>query len=60
MVASVLDVESDRTAAMRQAAPGGHGVRLRCRHQASSARKSGSSSEILLRAEVRSFIWDIA
>jgi hypothetical protein len=59
MVASVLDVESDRTAAMRQAAPGGHGVRLRCWHQANSAGKTSSSSEILLRAELRSFIHDI-
>jgi len=59
-VTGVLDVERDRTAAMWQAAPGGHGVRLRCWHQASLARKTSSSSEILLRAEVRSYIRDIA
>jgi hypothetical protein len=59
-VAGVLDVERDRTAAMWQASPGSHGVRLRCWHQASSARTTRSSSEILLRAEVRSRMNDIA
>jgi hypothetical protein len=59
-MAGVLDVERDRTAAMWQASPGGHGVRLQCCHQASSARNTRSSSEILLRAEVRSFINDMA
>ena len=49
-----VDVESDRTAAMRQAAPGGRGARLRCWHQANSAGKTSSSWEILLRAELRS------
>jgi hypothetical protein len=58
-VAGVLDVKRDRTAAMWQAAPGGHGARLRCWHQASSARNTRSSWEILLRAEVRSCIRDI-
>src|SRR5262245_36972878 len=52
-VTGVLDVERDRTAAMWQAPPGGHGVRLRCCQQASSARNT-RSSEILLRAEVPS------
>jgi hypothetical protein len=56
-VTGVLDVESDRTAAMWQAPPGGHGVRLRCCQQASLG---AESSEILLRAEVRSFINDMA
>jgi hypothetical protein len=58
-MAGVLDLESDRTAAMWQAPPGGHGIRLRCWHQARSARKTSSSSEILLRAEARSYIRDI-
>jgi hypothetical protein len=56
-VTGVLDVERDRTAAMWQAAPGGHGVRLRCCQQASLG---AESSEILLCAEVRSFINDMA
>jgi hypothetical protein len=55
----MLDVERDRTAAMWQASPGGHGVRLRCCQQASSARSTRSSSEILLRAKVRSYISNI-
>jgi hypothetical protein len=59
-VTGVLDVERDRTAAMWQAPSGGHGIRLRRWHQESSARKTSSSSEILLRAEVRSFINDMA
>jgi len=37
-----------------------HGVRLRCCEEASSVRNTRSSSEILLRAEVRSFINDMA
>jgi hypothetical protein len=57
-VAGVLDIERDRTAAMWQTSPGSHGVRLRCWHQASSARTTRSSSEILLRVEVRSYIRD--
>jgi hypothetical protein len=57
-VTGVLDIERDRAAAMWQA-PGGHDVRLRCWHQASSARRTRSSWEILLRAEVRSCIRDI-
>jgi hypothetical protein len=56
-VTGVLNVERDRTAAMWQAPPGGHGVRLRCCQQASLG---AESSEILLRAEVRSFINDMA
>jgi hypothetical protein len=36
-----------------------HRGRLRCWHQANSARKISSSSEILLRAEVRSYIRDM-
>jgi hypothetical protein len=56
-VTGVLDVERDRTAAMWQAPPGGHGVRLRCCQQASLG---AESSEILLCAEVRSFINDMA
>ena len=56
-VAGVLDVERDRTVPMWQAAPGGHGVRLRCCQQASLGAKL---SEVLLRAEVRSFINDMA
>ena len=36
-----------------------HGVRRRCSHQASSVRNIRSSWEILLRAEVRSFINDM-
>jgi hypothetical protein len=56
-VTGVLDVERDRTAAMWQAPPGGHGVRLRCCQQASLG---AESSEVLLRAEVRSFINDMA
>jgi hypothetical protein len=57
-VTGVLDVERDRTAAMWQAPPpGGHGVRLRCCRQASLG---AESLEILLRAEVRSFINDMA
>jgi hypothetical protein len=59
-VTGVLDVERDRAAAMWQASPDGHGVRLQRCHQASSARDTRSSSEILLRAEVRSFINDMA
>src|SRR5262249_61681434 len=59
-VTGVLDVERDRTAPMWQTSPGGHGVRLQRCHQASSARDTRSSSEILLRAEVRSFINDMA
>jgi hypothetical protein len=59
-VTGVLDVERDRTAPMWQASPGGHGVRLRRWHQASLARKTSSCSEILLRAEMRSFINDMA
>jgi hypothetical protein len=58
-VTGVLDVDRDRTAAMWQAPPGGHGIRLRCWHQASSARKTSSSSEILLRAEAHSYIRDM-
>jgi hypothetical protein len=56
-VTGVLDVERDRTAAMWQVPPGGHGVRLRCCQQASLG---AESSEILLRAEVRSVINDMA
>jgi hypothetical protein len=56
-MAGVLDVERDRTAAMWQVPPGGHGVRLRCCQQSSLG---AESSEILLCAEVRSFINDIA
>jgi hypothetical protein len=52
-MAGVLDVERDRNAAMWQASPGGHGVRLRCCQQASLG---AEPSEILLCAEVRSFI----
>jgi hypothetical protein len=59
-MAGVLELDGDRTAPMWQASPGGHGVRLQCCHQASSARNTRSSSEILLRAEVRSFINDMA
>jgi hypothetical protein len=59
-VAGVLDIERDRTAAMWQASPACHGVRLRCWHQASSARNTCSSPEILLRAEMRSVISDMA
>src|SRR5262245_33300621 len=59
-MAGVLDVESDRTAAVWQAPPDGHGVPLRCWHQASSARTTRSSSEILLRAEWSSYISDMA
>ena len=59
-VTVVLNVERDRTAAMWQAPPGGHGVHLRCCQQASSSRNTRSPSEILLRAEVRSFINDMA
>jgi hypothetical protein len=59
-VTGVLDVERDRTAPMWQASPGVHRVRLRCWHQASPARRTRSSSEILLRAQVRSRINDIA
>jgi hypothetical protein len=55
----VLDVKRDRTAPMWRASPGVHGVRLRCWHQASPARRTRSWSEILLRA-VRSRINDIA
>jgi hypothetical protein len=54
-MAGVLDAESERTAAMWQAAPGGHGVRLRCCQQASL----GAESEILLRAEMHSYIRNI-
>jgi hypothetical protein len=53
----VFDVERDRTAAMWQAPSDGHGVRLRCCLQASL---SVESSQILLCAEVRSFINDMA
>jgi hypothetical protein len=53
----MLDVERDRTAAMWQASPGGHGVRLRCCQQTSLG---AEPSEILLCAEVRSFINDMA
>jgi hypothetical protein len=56
-VTGVLDIERDRTAAMWQAPPGGHGVRLRLCQQTSLG---AESSEILLRAEVRSYIRDIA
>jgi hypothetical protein len=56
-VTGVLDVERDRTAPMWQAPPGGHGVRLRCCLQASL---SAESSQILLCAEVPSFINDMA
>jgi hypothetical protein len=59
-VTGVLDIERDCTAPMWQASPGGHGVRLQCCHQASSARNTRSSSEILLRAEVRSVTNDMA
>jgi hypothetical protein len=56
-VVGMLDVERDRTAAMWQASPGGHGVRLRCCQQASLG---AEPLEILLRAGVRSFISDMA
>jgi hypothetical protein len=56
-VTGVLDVERDRTAAMWQAPPGGHGIRLRYCQQASLG---AESSEILLCAEVRWFINDMA
>jgi len=42
-----------------QVARDAHGLRLRCWRQASSARKTGPSSEILLRAEARSYIRDM-
>jgi len=42
-----------------QVARDAHGVRHRCWHLARSARKTSSSSEILLRAEARSYIRDM-